>query len=96
MASRKVTYALAARSAITALAEAAERIAELDAMFKASGYDSTGADSITDEDLVSHDVTTLDLANVSTFAANLAKFLNNEVPMQFDYATAINKFRAMS
>jgi hypothetical protein len=95
MAPRKVDYALAQRDAITAFAEAAERIAELDAIYKNSGYDGGGSDPIDDDDLISFDITAQNLANASTFAVNLALFLNNGVPLVFDYASAINAFRGM-
>lgn len=49
MASRKVDFALAVRKAVTALAEATERITELDEIFTDSGYDSGGSDPIVDE-----------------------------------------------
>lgn len=95
MVSRKEDFALAVRTAVTALAEAAERIAELDAIYMDSGYDSGGTNPITDEDLTGHDMTAQDLANASTFATNLALFLSDGDPMVFDYASAINKFRDM-
>ena len=95
MASRKVDFALAVRKAVTALAEAAERIQELDDIYGDSGYDSGGSDPITDEDIAGHDITASDLANASTLAANLALFLNDGSPMQFDYASRINAFRGM-
>lgn len=95
MAPRKVDFALAVRAGVTALAEAAERIAELEAIYKSSGYDAGGLDPITDEDLVGHDVTAVDLANASILAANLALFLGGGDPLVFDYAGHINAFRGM-
>jgi len=95
MASRKVDYALAVREAVTALAEAAERIAELDTIFTDSGYDPGGANPILGEDIDGHDITVADLTNASTFATNLSLFLNKGDPMIFDYASAINAFRGM-
>lgn len=95
MAPRKVDFALAVRAGVTALAEAAERVAELDAMYVDSGYDALGSNPITDGDLTGHDVTALDLTNASIFAVNLALFLNGGDPLVFDYAGAINAFRGM-
>lgn len=95
MASRKVNFALAVRNAVTTLAEAAERIAELDSIWVASGYEASGSDPIVDEDIAGRDITAQDLANASTFAENLALFLTNGEPMQFDYAGAIDAFRRM-
>ena len=95
MASRKVDYALAARSAVTAFAEATERIGELYEIFTDSGYDTTGANPITDEDIEGHDITAQDLANFATFAENVTLFLNDGEPMSFDYASKINAFRGM-
>ena len=98
MAPRKVDFALAARAAITAVAEAAERVAELDAIYNASGFQPAsegGANPITDTDLDGHNMTAANLADVSMFAVNLAKFMNNDRPLQCDYATAINAFRGM-
>ena len=95
MASRKVDFALAVRAGVTALAEAAERIAELDAMYGASEYDELGSNSIVDGDIEGHDITAQNLVNASTFAFNLALFLGGGDPMEFDYISAINAFRGM-
>ena len=95
MASRKVNFALAARAAVTALAEAAERIAELDDIFQDSNYYSGASNEIVNADLEGHDITAQDLNNVSMFATNLAEFLNYGTPLQFDYLAAINAFRGM-
>lgn len=95
MAPRKVDFALAARAAVTTLAEAAERIAELNEVFVASGYNTGGSDPIIDSDIEGHDITAANLADVATFAENLYKFLNDDTPLKFDYATAINAFRGM-
>lgn len=95
MAPRKVDYALAVRTAITAFAEAAERIEELDEIYRDSEYVPGEADEITAEDLEGHDITVTNLLNASTFAENLALFLGDDVPNQFDYLSAINKFRNM-
>lgn len=96
MAARKVDFALAVRAAITELAEAAERIAELDEIFADSGYDAGGSNPIVDEDIVGHDITAQNLAAASIFAENLALFLNGGDPLVFDYASSINAFRNMS
>lgn len=93
MAPRKVNYALAVRDAVTALAEAAERIAVLNSTFGDSGYDSGGSNPIIDDDLIGHDITAQDLAKASVFAVNLALFLNNGDPQIQDYSSEINAFR---
>ena len=95
MASRKVNFALAARDAVTAFAEAVERVGELAEIFADSGYDSQGSNSIIDDDLAGHDITAADLANFAAFAANVALFLNDGDPAQVDYASKINAFRGM-
>lgn len=95
MAPRKVDFAIAARAAITAFAEAVERIGEVDSIFKASGYNSSGSNPIMDDDLSGHDITAANLGAVSIFAENVVLFLNNGSPMRFDYASAIDKFRNM-
>ena len=95
MTPRKVDFALSVRTAITAFAEAVERIAELDEIYDDSGYDSGGSDPITDSDLTGHDITAANLGAASVFAAQLALFLNNGSPAQADYASAINSFRSM-
>lgn len=95
MASRKVDFALATRDAVTAFAEAVERVGELHEIFTDSGYDSTGTDPIIDEQIAGHDITAQDLANFAAFAANVALFLNNGDPAQVDYASKINAFRGM-
>ena len=89
MAPRKVDYVLAARAAITQFAEAAERIAELDAIFTDSGYESGGSDPIVDGDLTGHDMTAAQLTAVHTFAGQLDTFYAPK-------AAAINAFRDMA
>lgn len=96
MASRRVDYALAARAAATAFVRAVERIVELNEIYVDSGYDSGGANPITDSDLEGHDMTAQDLTSVSVFADNITLFLNDDTPLKFDYQSAINKFRDMS
>lgn len=95
MAPRKIDFALATRAAITAFAEAVERIGELDSIFVNSEYESDGANEIIAGDLMGHDITVGDLANAHTFAVQLALFLNDGTPMQVDYASKINAFRNM-
>ena len=96
MAPRKVDYALAARAAVTAIAEAVERVGELHEIFTDSGYNSGGSDPIEDADLAGHNMTAQDMANFATFATNLALFMNNGDPAQVDYQSHINKFRNMT
>ena len=62
MAPRKVDFALAARAAVTQFAESVERIAEIDAIFTDSGYDSGGSNPIVDDDLTGHDMTAAQIA----------------------------------
>lgn len=89
MASRKIDFALAERAVITQFAEAVERIAELDAIFMDSGYNTGGADPIVDGDLIGHDMTMADLVAAHTFAGLLDTFY---APL----TGAINKFRNMT
>jgi hypothetical protein len=95
MAPRKVDFALSAREAVTALAEAAERIAELCEIYFDSGYDALGSNPIVDEDIDGHDMTAQGLANFAALAENLDLFLNNGDPIVFDYQSKINAFREM-
>jgi hypothetical protein len=90
MAPRKIDFALAERAVITQFAEAAERIAELDAIYMDSGYDSSGSDPIVDSDLTGHDMTAAQLTAVHTFAGQLNTFITPSI------AAAINKFRDMA
>jgi len=96
MAPRKIDFALAARAAVTALAEAVERIAELDEIYTDSGYDSGGDDPILDDDIAGHDITAADLTNFAAFATNLALFMNAGDPAVVDYQSHINAFRNMT
>jgi len=93
MASRKVDMALAMRDGIGQFADVVQRIQELDDIFEDSGYTAGGTNPITDADISAHDLTAADLANFHTFRLQLNKFLNNQVPAQFDYWAAINAFR---
>lgn len=95
MASRKVTISLAIRSAITSLDNLVTELNELDDMFINSGYDSEGTNPIVDEDIEGHDMVAADLAAVHTFVEQINLFLNDGEPIQFDYASAIDKFRNM-
>ena len=95
MATRKVNFARAVVGAITAFAKAVEGIETLDDIYKHSDYAPNEPDEITVEDLASYEVTVGDLANASTFAENMELFLHDGVPMQFDYAKAIDRFRNM-
>lgn len=96
MAPRKIDFAITTRDAITAFAKAVNCIAELEGIYNDSGYFVGGASEVVSGDLEGHDITVQDLINVSTFATNLNKFLNNAVPAKVDYMSAINKFRNMS
>ena len=95
MASRKINLALAERAAITAFAEATERIAELREIYFDSGYDPEGSNPILDENIEGHDMTSQDLANFATLAENLDLFLNGGTPMVFAYQEKLNAFRGM-
>ena len=89
MAPRKVDLALASQAVITQFAEAAERIAEIDAIFTDRGYGAGGSDPITDADLEGHEITAAQLAAVHTFAGALDTFITPA------YAAAINRFRSV-
>jgi len=95
MAPRKVDLALAERAAVTAFAEAVERVGELCEIYYDSDYDEEGIDPIVDEDVEGHNMTAQDLNNFATFAENLKLFLNAGTPMVFDYQSKINSFRGM-
>lgn len=95
MASRKVTISLAIRSAITSLDNLVTKLNELDDIFINSGYDLGGTDPILNEDIEGHDMSAADLAAVHTFVTQLNLFLNDGEPIQFDFASAIDRFRDM-
>lgn len=95
MASRKVTISLAIRNAVTSLDNLVIELNELDDIFINSGYDSSGTNPIVDEDIEGHDMIAADLAAVHTFVEQINLFLHNGVPTQFDYASAIDRFRDM-
>ena len=95
MAPRKVDFGNAARAAVTAFAEAVERVGELDEIYTDSGYDSGGSDPILDADCPG-DLTAQDLTNFATFATNVALFMNAGDPAVVDYQSHINAFRNMT
>ena len=95
MASRKITISLAIRSAITNLDNLVTKLNELDDIFINSGYDSGGTNPIVDENIEGHDMVAADLAAAHTFVTQLNLFLNDGSPIQFDYTSAIDKFRNM-
>lgn len=95
MAARKVDFALAVRHKITQLDDLVTALNELDDIYKSSGYDTSGSNPITLEDLEGHDIKPQDLANVSTFIMNINLFLTGGDPLEFDYASKINAFREM-
>ncbi len=95
MKTRKLEFAQAVRAKVTEFDNLVAYLNELRDIFQDSGYASGGGDPITDEDLEALGMTTTDLANFDTFVENVSLFLNNGVPMQFNYAAAINRFRSM-
>ena len=96
MASRKVNFALAVRNVATNLAQVMDDIDALAGIYTASGYQPGGANAIVDEDVSAHDMTAAQLTSFATLAANLVKFMTNQVPAQADYTTPLDAFRNVS
>lgn len=94
MAPRKVTFAKQCQDAATSLAIAADAAADLYSIYFDRGYNSGGADPITDADLEAHEITAAEISSFMSMAENLALFLNNGSPAQSDYDSSLNKLRA--
>ena len=57
------------------------------------GYNSGGADPITDGDLTEMELTANDVASFITLAEQFGNFLNNGAVFESDYAATVNKLR---
>ena len=76
MTTNKEKFALAARDAATRFADMADDIRALQAVYWDRGYNSGGADKLTDEDVASIGVTAADVTGMAdAFAGALATFL---------------------
>lgn len=92
---RKLNFALTIRGKITQLDRLVADLNKLDEIYKDSGYRLEGINPIIEADLVGHDITPQDLANVSVFIENVNLFLNGGDPLVFDYSSKINMLRNM-
>ena len=93
---RKLDFAEAVRTKVTALDDLVSSMNELRDIFQHSGYNAGGSDPITDEDLEALGMTAANLAAFNTFVENVNLFLKDGEPLQYDYAAAIDAFRNMA
>lgn len=67
----------------------ADRIERLRQYYIDNLYGSSSAEEIIDSDLTDVGITAVQLASFITFAENLDKLLNNQVPTQADYSVTL-------
>jgi hypothetical protein len=89
----KITWAGQAQTDATTLAQVADRLANLETVYFDRGYDSGGSNPITNDDVVSLNVTAADLAALITLIQQLNNFLGNSAVTAGDYDATLNTVR---
>lgn len=75
MTTNKQKFGMAARDSATRFADMADDIAALQAVWFDRGYNSAGADELTDADVEALGITAADVTGMITFAGALDTFL---------------------
>ncbi len=75
MTTNKQKFGMAARDSATRFADMADDIAALQAVWFDRGYNSAGADELTDADVEALGITAADVVGMITFAGALDTFL---------------------
>lgn len=89
----KVTWAGQAQADATTLSQVADRLANLETVYFDRGYNDIGSNPITNDDVVSLNVTAADLAALITLIQQLNNFLENTAVTSGDYDATLNAIR---
>lgn len=89
----KLTFAGKAQDSATTMANIGDQLADLYSVYFDRGYNSGGANPITDDDLASLGMTAVQLGNLITLAEQFANFLGNAAVAQDDYDVTLNAIR---
>lgn len=89
----KLTFAGQAQASATTMANIGDQLADLHSVYFDRGYNSGGANPITDDDLASLGMTAVQLGNLITLAEHFANFLGNSAVAQADYDVTLNAIR---
>lgn len=92
----KVTFARRCQETNTAIANAITEAADLRSIYFDRGYNSGGADQITDADLASAlGIPASLIGDFSTMAEQLEKFRDNQAVTMGDYGNTLNNLRTL-
>jgi hypothetical protein len=89
---KKITFTMQARSDATTMAQLANSLADIVSVYFDRGYNSGGADPITDGDLDGL-ITAAELEALITLSQQFANFLGNAAVTQADYDATLNAVR---
>lgn len=89
----KLTWAGQAQTDATALAQVADKLANLETVYFDRGYDSGGSNPITNDDVISLNITAADLGSLITLIQQLNNFLGNLTVSTADYDATLNTVR---
>lgn len=78
---------------MTLIIQASNNIEDSIEVFMDRGYNSSGSDPITDEDLISFGITLAQFIQIKQFSDNFILFKDNEIPVQADYGKIFNELR---
>jgi len=89
----KLTWAGQAQAKATTLAQVADELADLETVYFDRGYDGGGSNPITNDDVVSLNITTANLAALVTLIQQFNNFLGNSAVTPGDYDATLNTVR---
>jgi 23S rRNA maturation mini-RNase III len=89
----KLTWAGQAQAQATTLAQIGDQLANLETVYFDRGYDGGGSNPITNDDVVSLNITAADLAALITLIQQLNNFLGNSAVTTGDYDATLNTVR---
>jgi hypothetical protein len=89
----KLTWGNQAQADATALAQVADRLANIETVYFDRGYNSGGSNPIIDDDVSSLNITAADLASLITLIQQLNNFLGNSAVTAGDYDATLNTVR---
>ncbi len=90
----KTTFAQKAMVSATKLAQAAEELAQLESVYNDRLYGPGATNAIADQDIAGLGIDADLLYGLMILSAQLAKFMNNDVPAVSDYSASLNKLRS--